>query len=147
MRSATEIDEVDRTYRNALEEYNRKLAEVLGDISQRIHKKFSIAHDSFLAADSDEISVDLSEEYPGAAGVQGLSFYLKESRSFADSSLPNDLQLRIRKSDEVKGSNENYSCQLEAVRNLIEGTLARTDEQVQEADAVYERALAEYNNS
>lgn len=48
MRSATEIDEVDRTYRNALEEYNRKLAEVLGDISQRIHKKFSIAHDSFL---------------------------------------------------------------------------------------------------
>lgn len=102
---------------------------------------------SLAAADSDEISVDLSEEYPGAAGVQGLSFYLKESRSFADSSLPNDLQLRIRKSDEVKGSNENYSWQLEAVRNLIEGTPARTDEQVKEADAVYERALAEYNNS
>ncbi len=106
---------------------------------------------------SEEKSVNLSEEFPDAPGVEGCSFFLKQSKVLdnmtisAYGNFPDDIQLRMRNLDEMQwwgmGSKtkEKYEWQQEAVENLIQGTPVRTREQVNEADAEYRQALQEYS--
>mgnify|MGYP001851727267 FL=1 len=95
----------------------------------------------------EESYVDLSTEYSDVSGIEGESFSLKTSKLFQDSSLPDDLQMRVKKESQLDTSAESYAWQKEAVENLISGNEVRTQEQVEQADAQYQQAMEEYSNS
>ncbi len=95
----------------------------------------------------DESFVDLSSEYSGVNGIEGSSYYLKKSATFSDSSLPDDLQLRVKAESELDTTSEEYAWQMEAVDNIIQGKAGRTQEEVQQADTEYQQELDEYSNS
>ncbi len=102
----------------------------------------------YLAYFQDEDSfADLSSKYSDNPGVQGKAFFLKESGLFSQSSVPEDLQLWVKEESLLDTSAENYDRQMEAVKNLISGTAARTQEQVKEADEKYEQAQKDYSES
>lgn len=100
-------------------------------------------------AESGGKSVDLSEQFSSSAGVGRLSFYLRQSPLFQDSSLSEDLQMQVSKQSQLKwwglGMSSRYEWQMGAVKNLIQGDTVRCASKIDEVDGAYHNTVEEYN--